>query len=35
MERIEFDLLFRWFVGIGIDDPVWQHSSFTNNRDPL
>ena len=23
MERIEFDLLFRWFVGIGIDDPVW------------
>src|SRR5271166_7076322 len=28
MERIEFDLLFRWFVGIGIDDPVWDHSSF-------
>jgi transposase len=26
MERIEFDLLFRWFVGIGIDDPVWDHS---------
>ena len=23
MGRIEFDLLFRWFVGIGIDDPVW------------
>ena len=23
MERIEFDLLFRWFVGIGSDDPVW------------
>ena len=33
MERIEFDLLFRWFVGIGIDDPVWDHSSFTKNRD--
>jgi transposase len=35
MERIEFDLLFRWFVGIGIDDPVWDHSSFTKNRDRL
>ena len=35
MERIEFDLLFRWFVGIGIDDPVWDHSSFTKNRDQL
>ena len=35
MERIEFDLLFRWFVGIGIDDPVWNHSSFTKNRDRL
>jgi len=35
MERIEFDLLFRWFVGIGIDDAVWDHSSFTKNRDRL
>jgi transposase len=35
MERIEFDLLFRWFVGIGIDDPVWDHSVFTKNRDRL
>jgi len=35
MERIEFDLLFRWFVGIGIDDPVWDHSAFTKNRDRL
>jgi transposase len=35
MERIEFDLLLRWFVGIGIDDPVWDHSSFTKNRDRL
>ena len=26
MERLEFDLLFRWFVGLGIDDPVWDHS---------
>jgi Transposase domain (DUF772) len=31
MERIEFDLLFRWFVGIGMDDPVWDHSTFTKN----
>jgi transposase len=35
MERIEFDLLFRWFVGIGIDNPVWDHSSFSKNRDRL
>jgi transposase len=35
MERIEFDLLFRWFVGIGIDDRVWDHSSFSKNRDRL
>jgi transposase len=35
MERIEFDLLFRWFVGLGMDDPAWDHSSFTTNRDRL
>jgi transposase len=35
MERIEYDLLFRWFVGLGIDDPVWDHSSFSTNRDRL
>jgi transposase len=35
MERIEFDLLFRWFVGLGIDDPVWDHSVFSKNRDRL
>jgi transposase len=33
IERIEFDLLFRWFVGIGMDDPVWDHSSFSKNCD--
>jgi len=26
MERLEFDLLFRWFVGLGVDEPVWDHS---------
>src|SRR6516165_2390251 len=35
MERIEFDLLFRWFVGIGVDDAVWDHSTFSKNRDRL
>ncbi|MCB2055939.1 MAG: IS5 family transposase, partial [Geminicoccaceae bacterium] len=33
MERIDFDLLFRWFVGLGIDDAVWDASTFTKNRD--
>ena len=35
MERLEYDLLFRWFVGIGIDDPAWNHSVFSKNRDRL
>ena len=35
MERMEFDLLFRWFVGLGVDEPAWDHSSFTKNRDRL
>jgi transposase len=35
MERIEYDLLFRWFVGLGVDDPAWDHSSFSANRDRL
>jgi transposase len=35
MERLEFDLLFRWFVGLGIDDTAWDHSTFSKNRDRL
>src|SRR5713101_8029046 len=35
MDRLEFDLLFRWFVGLGVDDPVWDHSTFSKNRDRL
>jgi transposase len=35
MERLEFDLLFRWFVGLGVDDAVWDHSTFSKNRDRL
>src|SRR5918999_1741525 len=35
MERLDFDLLFRWFVGLGVDDPVWDASVFSKNRDRL
>jgi transposase len=35
MERLKFDLLFRWFVGIGVDDVVWDHSTCSKNRDRL
>jgi transposase len=35
MERLQYDLLFRWFVGIGIDDAAWDHSVFSKNRDRL
>src|SRR5207342_2573000 len=35
MERLEYDLLFRWFVEIGVDAAVWVHSVFSKNRDRL
>ena len=35
VERLEFDLLFRWFVGIGVDDAAWDHSVFSKNRERL
>ncbi|WP_146592528.1 IS5 family transposase [Puniceibacterium confluentis] len=35
MEQMEYNLLFRWFVGLGIDDPVWVPTVFTKNRDRL
>jgi transposase len=35
MERLEYDLLFRWFVGLGVDEAAWDHSSFSKNRDRL
>ena len=35
MERLDYDLLFRWFVGLGVDDPAFDHSSFSKNRDRL
>src|SRR6476661_7108007 len=35
MEQIDYNLLFRWFVGLGIDDGVWAPTTFTKNRDRL
>ena len=35
MEQIDYNLLFRWFVGLGVDDPVWDASTFSKNRDRL
>ena len=35
MEQLDYNLLYRWFVGLGIDDPVWHPSAFTTNRDRL
>ena len=35
MERLEYDLLFRWFVGLGIDDAAWDQTTFGKNRDRL
>ncbi len=35
MEQIDHGLLFRWFVGLGVDDAVWDHSTFSKNRDRL
>jgi len=35
MERLEYDLLFKWFVGLGVDDTVWDRSTFSKNRDRL
>jgi transposase len=35
MEELNYNLLFRWFVGLNLDDPVWDASSFSKNRDRL
>src|SRR6266568_1393535 len=35
MEQLEYNLLFRWFVGVNIDDPVWDPTVFSKNRDRL
>jgi len=33
MEQLDYNLLFRWFVGLSMDNPVWDHSTFSKNRD--
>jgi transposase len=35
MEQLEYNLLFRWFVGLSMDDPVWDVTVFTKNRERL
>jgi transposase len=33
MKQLDYNLLFRWFVGLGMDAPVWDASTFSKNRD--
>ena len=35
MEQLDYNLLFRWFVGMQMDDPVWNHAVFSKNRERL
>src|SRR3954471_14108785 len=35
MEQLDYNLLFRWFVGLAVNDPVWDVTVFTKNRDRL
>ena len=35
MEQLNFNMLFCWFVGLGLDDGVWDASAFCHNRDRL
>jgi transposase len=35
MQQLDYNLLFRWFVGLEIDEPVWNHAVFSKNRDRL
>lgn len=35
IEQLDYNLLFRWFVGLGVDAPVWHPTTFTKNRDRL
>ena len=34
-EQLDYNLLFRWFVGLSMDDRIWDHSTFTKNRNRL
>lgn len=35
MEELDYSVLYRWFVGLGMDDAVWDATTFTKNRDRL
>ena len=35
MEQLDYNLLFHWFVGLGVDDPMWDVTVLTKNRDRL
>src|SRR5882724_9800984 len=35
MEQLDYNLLFRWFVGLAMDDPIWDATVFTKNRERL
>ncbi len=35
VEQLDYNLLFRWFVGLSVDDPVWHSSTFSKNRERL
>jgi len=35
MEQLNYNLLYRWFVGLSPDDPIWDPTTFTKNRDRL
>lgn len=35
MEQLDYNLLFRWFVGLNMDEPVWDPTTFTKNRERL
>lgn len=35
MEQLDYNLMFRWFVGLSVDEPVWDPSTFSKNRDRL
>ena len=35
MEEIDYSILFRWFIGLSLDEPIWSPTTFTKNRDRL
>ena len=35
MQQLDYNLLFRWFAGLEIDEPVWNHAVFSKNRERL